>query len=189
MKLIVGLGNPGAKYERTRHNAGFRAVQAYAAAHRVGGRDWKEKFDSLLVEAHLGKEKIGLMLPQTFMNLSGNAAGPAAKFWKIAPEDVLCVYDDVDIPLGRIRIRADGSAGGHNGVKSMIDGLGTMSFPRIRIGVGTEKSKSMASENWVLGKFTKAEEKLLAEAIATAVDAIDEWIESGLTSAQNKFGK
>lgn len=190
MKLIVGLGNPDAKYERTRHNAGFRAVLAFATAHGVGARDWKSgKFDSLIAETRVGREKVVLMLPQTFMNESGRAAGPAAKFWKAAPEDVMCVYDDVDIPLGRIRIRADGSAGGHNGVKSLIAHLGTQAFPRIRVGVGTELSKGMKSEDWVLGKFTKAEEGLLGEAIDAAIAALDEWIAEGLVSAQNKYGK
>ena len=189
MKLIVGLGNPGSKYERTRHNAGFRAVQAFASAHDVKSSDWKKKFDSEIAEVRIGREKIVLMLPQTFMNDSGAAVGPAAKFWKVSPEDVLCVYDDVDIPLGKIRIRADGSAGGHNGVKSLIAHLGTQAFPRIRIGVGTERSKDMPSEEWVLGKFSKDEEAPLKDAIAVTVQALDEWLADGLASAQNKYGK
>lgn len=189
MKLIVGLGNPGTKYERTRHNAGFRAVRAFAKAHGVAAADWKKKFDAEYADMRIGGEKVTLLLPQTFMNDSGVSVQAAAKFWKVALVDVLCAYDDVDIPLGRIRIRADGSAGGHNGMKSLIAHLGTQSFPRIRIGVGTERSKEVPSEDWVLGKFAKAEEEPLGEAIAATAGALDRWITEGITAAQNEFGK
>jgi PTH1 family peptidyl-tRNA hydrolase len=189
MKLIIGLGNPGKKYERTRHNAGFIAVRAFSAAHGEVFLDWKEKFNAEICEGRIGREKIVLLLPQTFMNLSGDSVAAAAAFWKVSPEDVMVAYDDVDIPLGKIRIRAEGSAGGHNGIKSLIERLGTKSFPRIRIGVGTELSKDIPSEDWVLGKFAKDEEAPLRAVVETTVHALDEWLSGGLAAAQNKYGK
>lgn len=189
MKLIVGLGNPGKTYERTRHNAGFRAVLAFASAHGVEAGDWKKKFNAEIADVRIGREKVVLLLPQTFMNLSGDPASQAATFWKAAPEDVMVVYDDVDIPLGTVRIRAEGSAGGHNGMKSLIERLGTQKFPRIRIGVGTERSKDVPSEDWVLGKFSQTEEPLFKKSLGTTRDALDEWLARGLTAAQNKYGK
>ncbi|MEY4723290.1 MAG: hypothetical protein RLZZ324_803 [Candidatus Parcubacteria bacterium] len=187
MKLIVGLGNPGKTYERTRHNAGFRAVRAFAEAHEDAFPQWKKKFGAEINEGRVGSEKVVLMLPQTFMNLSGDAVAEAALFWKVALEDIMICYDDVDVKLGKIRIRAEGSAGGHNGIKSLIERLGTQTFPRIRLGVGTERSREMASEDWVLGKFMKEEEPLLAEAVGATVTALETWLSDGLLAAQNGY--
>lgn len=189
MKIIVGLGNVGAKYERTRHNAGFRAVRAFHTLHAADFGGWSKKFNAEISEGRVGNEKVVLMLPQTYMNLSGDALAPAVGFWHVEPKDVVVVYDELAIPLGTIRIRASGSAGGHNGIKSVIERLGTQDVPRIRIGIGTERGAQMASEDFVLGKFMPEEEELLAPALQNAVAALETWIAEGLDAASNKYGK
>lgn len=189
MKLIVGLGNPGKQYERTRHNAGFRGVLAFREMHgRVFG-GWTTRYEAELSEGRPEREKIILMLPQTYMNLSGDAVGEAVAFWKLTPADVLMVYDEADIPLGNVRIRANGSAGGHNGVKSILERLGTQEVARIRIGIGTERAELVPIEDYVLEKFSADEEKVLAPALETTAKAIDAWLNEGLEAAQQKYGK
>ncbi len=189
MKLIVGLGNPGAQYERTRHNAGFRAVRAFHTLHVDAFDGWKRKFEAEVSEGRIGNEKVALMLPQTFMNLSGDAVAHAVGFWKIAPADVIVVYDELDIPLGNIRIRTSGSAGGHNGIKSVIERLGTPDVPRIRIGIGTERAKLVPSEDFVLEKFSQDEEIDLGKAIENAVKALHVTLTEGIEAASNLYGK
>ncbi|MEY4744313.1 MAG: hypothetical protein RL272_258 [Candidatus Parcubacteria bacterium] len=189
MKLIVGLGNPGPKYERTRHNAGWRAVRALHTLHIEDLDGWKRKFDGELAEGRIGGEKVALMLPGTFMNASGDAVIQAAQFWQVDPSDVLLVYDDLDIPLGNIRIRAGGSAGGHNGVKSVLERLGTQDIPRVRIGIGTERAALVPAEDYVLERFSPEEETLLATAIDTAVKAAEAVIKGGVEAASNLYGK
>jgi PTH1 family peptidyl-tRNA hydrolase len=189
MKLIVGLGNPGAKYEGTRHNAGFRAVRAFHTLHAEEFGGWAKKFSAEVSEGRAGGDKVVLMLPQTYMNDSGEAVVQAVQFWKVSPADVLVVYDEIDIPLGNLRIRTEGSAGGHNGMKSIIERLGTMQFPRIRIGIGTERLGVVPLENYVLEKFSADEEATFGKALDSAVKAIDACLEEGPGAAQNKFGK
>jgi PTH1 family peptidyl-tRNA hydrolase len=189
MKLIVGLGNVGAKYEKTRHNAGFRAVRAFHTLHAAEFGGWTKKFNAEISEGRIGDEKVALLLPLTYMNLSGDAVGVAAGFWHVEAKDIIVVYDELDVPLGNIRIRATGSAGGHNGIKSIIERLGTPDVPRIRIGIGTERAKLMPSEDFVLGKFMPEEEEVLGGVLEKTVQALDEALRAGLDSAANKFGK
>ena len=134
--LVVGLGNPGLNYARTRHNVGFRAVDALAE--KLGVKIDRARFRGLTAQASAGGEKLLLLKPQTFMNDSGLSVMDAARFYKLPPERVLVLFDDISLPVGRLRIRADGSAGGHNGIKSIIGGLNSQSFPRVKIGVGAK---------------------------------------------------
>jgi PTH1 family peptidyl-tRNA hydrolase len=186
MKLIVGLGNPGKKYEQTRHNAGFRAVRAYHTLHIEDFDGWKKKFEGEVAEGRVGGEKTVLLLPQTYMNESGTAVRQAADFWHVEPKDVILVYDELDIPVGSLRIRANGSAGGHNGMKSVLSHLGTEEVPRMRIGIKGEHAEGVPAEDYVLGRFTADEEVLLATAIKTTVEALDTALGEGLESAMNK---
>lgn len=189
MKLIVGLGNPGPKYERTRHNAGFRAVRAFHTVHIEELDGWKGKFNAEVSEGRIGAEKVALLLPQTFMNLSGDAVIQAAQFWHVDPKDVVLVYDELDIPLGNVRIRPGGSAGGHNGVKSVLERLGTQDVPRIRIGIGTERAAKVPAEDYVLERFNAEEEALLEPAVETAVKAIETYLAEGIEKAATQYGK
>ena len=189
MKLIVGLGNPGAKYERTRHNAGFRTVRAFHTLHIEAFDGWKRKFDAEIAEGRIGDGKVALMMPQTFMNLSGDAVIQAAHFWQIAPADIIVVYDELDIPLGNIRIRTGGSAGGHNGVKSVLERLATQDVPRIRIGIGTERAETVPAEDFVLERFSPDEETKVAAAIETAAKALDAMLSEGVDAASRLYGK
>ncbi len=173
MHLIVGLGNPGSQYERTRHNAGFRAVRAFHTLHIEELDGWREKFNAEVAEGNIHGEKTVLFLPQTFMNNSGDAVIQAVHFWHVEPANVIMVYDDLDIPLGSIRLRSGGSAGGHNGVKSVLERLGTQEIPRVRIGIGTERAKTVPSEDYVLEKFGPDEEMEIEKAIKNAAEAID----------------
>ncbi len=189
MKLIVGLGNPGASYKMTRHNAGFRALRAFHTVHAMEFDGWSKKFGAEVSEGRIGDEKVMLMLPQTWMNLSGEAVAPAVGFYKLSPADVVIVYDELDIPLGSLRIRASGSAGGHNGVKSILGVLGTQDVARIRIGIGTERSATVPAEDYVLEKFTADEETTIATAIENAGSALEVLLVEGIEAAANKFGK
>src|SRR3989339_967031 len=133
MKLIVGLGNPGEGYERTRHNAGFMALQAFRRRHAEQFDGWKEKFQALVSEGRIGEEKVVLILPQTFMNESGRAVREATNFWKVGAANAVIVLDDFSLPFGTLRLRREGSAGGHNGLKSVIEALSTEDVPRLRL--------------------------------------------------------
>lgn len=168
MKLVVGLGNPGEKYVKTRHNIGFEVVKALAED--LGADKFKTKFQGYISEANYKGEKILILAPQTFMNLSGNSVIEACKFYKIDPMDVVVVYDDMDIPLGKIRVRPSGSAGGHNGMKSIISHIGK-DFIRVRCGIGKPIEK-METINFVLGKFSKESEKEVQEMINISIEAI-----------------
>ncbi|MBP3592604.1 MAG: aminoacyl-tRNA hydrolase [Clostridia bacterium] len=155
--LIAGLGNPGKEYERTRHNAGFVAVDAIAES--LGVKIDRAKFRALIAEVSLGGKRGLLMKPQTFMNLSGAAIAEAASFYKIPPERVLVLVDDISLAPGQMRIRRKGSAGGHNGLKSIIAELGSQEFPRIKLGVGQKPSPDHDLVNWVLGKLPEEDNK------------------------------
>ncbi len=183
--LLVGLGNPGAKYASTRHNMGFLAVDKLADLE--GFRFSRLRFKAWTASAVLGGEKVLVIKPQTYMNLSGEAVGQAARFYKIPPERVLVISDDVSLPAGKIRIRSGGSAGGHNGLKSIIQHLGSDQFPRIKVGVGMPGNSDYDLADWVIGRPIGDEQKPLMEALDRAVAAVPVIIRDGVNEAQNKF--
>ena len=183
--LVVFLGNPGLKYTDTRHNAGFMTGDALAKS--LGVSINRARFQALVGECTIGQERVLLMKPQTYMNLSGEAVGEAAHFYKIPPERVLVISDDVSLPLGRLRVRAGGSAGGHNGLKNIIAHLGTDRFPRVKVGVGAPPNPEYDMIDWVVGSFTPAERKIVDEAIDRALDAAECVIARGVNEAQNRF--
>ncbi len=183
--LIVCLGNPGKQYENTRHNIGFMTADEWER--REGVKVNKLRYRALTAEMQIGGARVLVMKPQTYMNLSGEAVKLAGAFYKIPPERVLVISDDVSLPLGKLRIRANGSAGGHNGLKNIIQHLGTDAFPRIKIGVGAPNHPEHEMVDWVIGNFTPAEKKVVNEAVARAADAAACLIEKGVSEAQNKF--
>ncbi|MEG0875638.1 MAG: aminoacyl-tRNA hydrolase [Oscillospiraceae bacterium] len=180
--LVVFLGNPGDKYSGTRHNVGF--MTADILEKRENLKISRLRFSALTATCTLGGEKVLLMKPQTYMNLSGDAVAPAAAFYKLPPERIIVVCDDVALPLGKLRIRAKGSSGGHNGLKSIISRLGTDAFPRIKIGVGAPDHDMI---DWVLGKFYGKDADTIANSCKLAADAISSLICEGTDKAMNKF--
>lgn len=184
MKLIIGLGNPGREYENTRHNIGFQGIDALADDYNISVN--KNKFKALYGEGRVGTEKIVLVKPQTYMNLSGESVKAFATWHKIKAEDILIIYDDVSLPPGKLRIRKKGSAGGHNGIKSIIQHLGTNEFERIKVGIG-EKPQGWNLADYVLSRFTNSEIKIMHETMADIVGATDSIIEKGIDDAMNKY--
>ena len=183
--MIVGLGNPGKEYEKTRHNVGFRSVELVAG--QLKTKIDKVKFKALTrMVNHQGK-KILLVEPQTYMNLSGAAVSALATYYKVKPDHILVIFDDISLPVGRIRIRRDGSAGGHNGIKSIIQSLGTDQFPRVKVGVGAKPHPDYDLASWVLSNFSPQEEKLLAPAVQDAAEAALLLLEQGVQAAAGKF--
>ena len=185
--LIVFLGNPGKEYENTRHNAGFLAADAMEK--RLGVKINKLKFHSLTALTRVGGEGVLLLKPQTYMNLSGTAVGEAARFYKIPPERVIVLSDETALPLGRIRVRCSGSAGGHNGLKSIISALGTEEFPRIRLGVGSPPNPDYDTADWVLSRFAGKDAETIADAASRAAEAALCYIEKGPDEAMNRFNQ
>ena len=183
--LIVGLGNPGEKYERTRHNVGFLVVDALAE--RLGVPVQKLKHRALTNTVRLAGQKALLMKPVTFMNLSGEAVGDAARFYKLPPERVLVISDDTALPLGKLRLRKGGSAGGHNGLKSIIQHLGTDQFPRLRVGVGEKPRPDYDMADWVLGRLQGEDWKAMEAAVDRAADAVEHVLAHGVDAAMNRF--
>lgn len=183
--LAVFLGNPGPKYAGTRHNAGFMAAEAMEK--RLGLRIKRLRFRALTAVAELGGQRVLLMLPQTFMNLSGEAVGQAARFYKLPPERVLVVSDEMALPPGVIRVRTGGSAGGHNGLKSIIEQLGTDRFPRVRMGVGAPPHPDYDTADWVLSSFKNRDAALMADAAARAAEAVESYIRDGPDKTMGKF--
>ena len=183
--LIVFLGNPGPRYEGTRHNAGFMTADAFARAHRVEIN--RLRFRALTGVCELGEEKLLLMKPQTFMNLSGEAVGEAARFYKIPPEHVLVVSDEIALPIGKLRVRAKGSAGGHNGLKNIIACLGSEEFPRIRLGVGAPPHPDYDMADWVLSSFKNQDAEDMAKAAARAAEAVECYVLHGPEQTMNRF--
>ena len=183
--LVVGLGNPGSKYENTRHNMGFMAVEMLEE--REHFRCSKLRFRAWTASCELGGEKVLVMKPQTYMNLSGEAVGEAARFYKIPPERVLVISDDISLPAGKLRIRAGGSAGGHNGLKSIIQHLGTDRFPRIKVGVGSPQQAGYDVVDWVIGKPVGEDRKVLEQALERAAEAVPVVIADGPDRAMNRF--
>lgn len=183
--IIAGLGNPGTKYEMTRHNAGFLAMDLLAIEENVNIK--KLKFHALVGDLLLDGHKCLLMKPQTMMNLSGDAIGEAAAFYKIEPEHVIVLFDDVSLDVGKTRIRRKGSAGGHNGIKSIIARLGSENFPRVKIGVGKKPNPEYDLADWVLGRFPKAQEADLKAALQNAGEAAKLIVCGKTDEAMNKY--
>ena len=183
--LVVGLGNPGSKYEWTRHNMGFLVVDELAE--RLSIPVQRLKFKALTNTAVLGGKSVLLMKPTTYMNLSGEAVGQAARFYKIPPERVLVISDDVALPQGKLRVRRSGSAGGHNGLKNIISHLGTDQFPRIKVGVGQKPSPDSDMVNWVLGTFAGQDRKVMEETIGRAADAVTVLLQHGIDQAMASY--
>lgn len=184
MYLIVGLGNPGAKYAHTRHNVGFDVLEKLSR--KTGISISREKHSALVGEGFVNGQKVILALPQTFMNLSGEAVMPLASWYKVPPEHLLVVYDDIDLPQGHIRIRKNGSAGTHNGMRSIVGLLGYENFPRLRVGVG-QKREGYELADWVLGHYIGEEQEAADKAFDLAADAIVDYIENGIESAMCKY--
>lgn len=183
--LVVGLGNPGPKYEWTRHNMGFLVIDELAEREKIPVQ--KLKYRALTNTAVIGGRSVLLMKPTTYMNLSGESVGEAARFYKIPPERVLVISDDVALPQGKLRVRRSGSAGGHNGLKNIISHLGSDQFPRIKVGVGGKPHPDHDMADWVLGKFTGQDRKVMEEAISRAADAVTLFLEQGPDQAMAKF--
>lgn len=187
MKLIVGLGNPGADYRDTRHNVGFMVADALVDRWRVGG-EWREKFEALQIKTAVagGDGQVILVKPLTFMNKSGEAVQALAGFYKIEPADVFVVTDDVALPLGRLRARREGGAGGHNGLKSIIQSLATQEFPRMRVGVGRGDGQRDLADH-VLGRFGADERDTVSAAVLRAADATEMFLSEGIERVMNAF--
>ena len=183
--LLVFLGNPGPKYECTRHNAGFMAADALAK--KLGVSINRARFKALTASAEINGEKLLLMKPQTYMNLSGEAVGEAARFYKILPEHVIVVSDEVSLPLGKLRVRMKGSAGGHNGLKSIIASLGSDNFPRVRIGVGAPPHPDYDMADWVLSVFRNQDLEDMLSAADKAAEAVIAYVTDGPERAMNRF--
>lgn len=183
--LIVGLGNPGSKYDGTRHNAGFRALDAYCA--KSGQRIDRMKFKALVGEGQFGGKRVLFLKPQTFMNLSGESVRDAAEFYKIPPERILVIFDDISLDVGRIRVRPKGSAGGQNGVKNIIYHLKSDAFPRVKIGIGAKPHPDYDLADWVLSKFQGEDADRIQSAAERAMEAAEEIVRSGVAAAAQKF--
>lgn len=186
MKLIVGLGNPGMQYAATRHNIGFEVIDSIAETYNISVI--KNKYKALIGDGNIAGEKVILMKPQTYMNLSGEAVKACMEFHKISQEDLIVIYDDVSLEVGQLRIRKSGSAGGHNGIKNIIAQIGTQEFPRVRFGVG-EKPAGWDLANYVLGRFPEEEMKIVGPRIMDAVKATEMMIKSGIDKAMNNYNK
>jgi peptidyl-tRNA hydrolase, PTH1 family len=185
-QLIVGLGNPGAKYDQTRHNIGFEAIDALARRWQVPLAE-QRKFQGFFGEGMGAGRKIRLLKPTTFMNLSGQSIRAVTDWYKLPPESVLVIYDEMDLPLGKLRLRQSGSAGGHNGMKSAISHLGSQNFPRLRIGIGAPKSKTGEAVSHVLGRFSLAETQVVHEVLQLVVEAVELSMRQGIPKAMSLY--
>ena len=184
MKLVVGLGNPGKQYENTKHNIGFMVVDAIADS--VPHTPWREKQRAEVCSITVAGEKVLLVKPQTFMNVSGESVGPLMRYYKIDPSDVYCIYDDMDLPVGKLRIRPNGSSGGHNGIKSLITHLGTENFPRFRVGIGRPLPQWSVIDH-VLAPFSEESQEKVQKGIKDTVKAVLGTLEVGIDKGMNQF--
>ena len=182
MKVIVGLGNPGRKYSDTRHNIGFRVLEEIARRSSVEKEE--SRFDAIIGHIRIGGEKVFLVKPLTYMNLSGKAVQPLMRWFKLDLSDLIVIYDDMDLPPGTLRLRAQGGSGGHKGMASIIERLGSQEFARIRIGIGRPDNEAI---DWVLGKFSPTEQKLMEEVIGQAAAAVECWVKQGIERAMNEY--
>lgn len=183
--LIVGLGNPGREYEHTRHNAGYRAIDILAG--KLGCKIEKAKFQGLYGQTNYAGCKLLLLKPLTYMNLSGRSVLQLSAYFQIPPQRIIVLFDDISLEPGRLRIRANGSAGGHNGIKSIISEVGSQEFPRVKIGVGSKAHPEQDLADWVLSAFSPSEEKALASALERAADAALCIIDHGIPEASNRY--
>ena len=185
--LVVGLGNPGSKYDNTRHNAGFRALESYCA--RSGQKIDRMKFKALAGEGMLGGKRVLFLKPQTFMNLSGECVSELLNWYKVPLENLLIIYDDIDLPASRLRVRKSGSAGTHNGMRSIIAHTPGQNFPRVRVGVGA-KPEGWDLADWVLSKYTIREEQIaMQQAFERAADCVEDWVKNGIDHAMQEYNK
>lgn len=184
MFIIVGLGNPTREYAATRHNIGFDAITRLSDDYDIP-LDMK-KHKALCGKGHIAGQRVILAQPQTYMNLSGESVRELMDYYKVSPEEILIIYDDISLDVGKLRIRAKGSAGGHNGIKSIISHMGTQEFPRIRVGVG-DKPKGWDLADYVLGRFPAEEEPVIREALENVSKACEVWISEGIERAMNQF--
>ena len=189
MKLICGLGNPGREYERHRHNIGFMVVEALLP--RARGELNQEKFQARVGQGTLGGERIVFVEPQTYMNLSGRSLAEAARFYKVAVEDILVIHDELDLPFGRLQLKAGGGTGGHNGLKSSVQSLGADGFIRLRFGIGKPEGPNAKERvaGYVLSNFDDGERRQLEEFIGRASDMAETWAREGLATAMNRFNR
>lgn len=185
LKMIAGLGNPGSEYAHTRHNMGFEVVDRLAEKYRI--RPDRSKFNALFGKGVIDGSDVILVKPLTYMNASGEAVGPLLRFFKLDPADLLVIHDDMDLQMGRIRLRHKGSSGGHNGIKSLIRQLGTEDFARIKVGVGHPERTQEAVVNYVLGRFSKDEQKIMEDAFERASDAATAWLSLPFSEVMNRF--
>ena len=183
--LIVGLGNPGREYEKTRHNAGFRALDILAD--QMGTKVDKLKYQGLYTQVNYNGGKVFLLKPQTYMNLSGRSVLQLSAYFNIPPQRIIVMFDDISLEPGRLRVRANGSAGGHNGIKSIIQEVGSQEFPRVKIGVGAKPHPNFELADWVLSTFSAQEEKALAVSLENAAKAALTIIDHGVPEAANRF--
>jgi len=184
LKLVVGLGNPGKQYEKTKHNIGFMVVDAIADS--VPHTPWREEQRAEVCSITVAGEKVLLVKPQTFMNVSGESVGPLMRYYKIDPSDVYCIYDDMDLPVGKLRIRLNGSSGGHNGIKSLISHLGTENFPRFRVGIGRPLPQWTVIDH-VLAPFSEESQEKVQKGIKDTVKAVLGTLEVGIDKGMNQF--
>ena len=185
--IVVGLGNPGKEYENTRHNAGFLAIDHIAS--KIGATINRAKYHALVGEGEIAGKRVLLMKPQTYMNNSGVAISEAASFYKIPAENVIVLHDEISFDPGLIRIRRKGSAGGHNGLKSIIAHVGSQDFPRVKIGVGQKPTPEYDLADWVLGKMPKADMEKMAERFADIYSSVEYIVSGKIDEAMNKFSK
>ncbi len=185
MYIIAGLGNPGKNYVNTRHNMGFEIIDTIASKFNIKMN--KEKFNALIGEGNISGEKVLLVKPQTFMNLSGESIREFLNWYKISSENLIVIYDDISMPVGKLRLRPKGSAGGHNGIKSIIYQTGSDVFPRIKVGIGAPQNKDYDLADYVLGKFSKQEIDVLIPVAVKAADAVEAIISKGIEKAMSEF--
>lgn len=184
MRIIAGLGNPGQEYSKTKHNVGFMFIDALAK--KLSADNWQEKFNADTAQSMIGTDKVLLLKPLTFMNLSGKAVAPAMNWYKIKPQDLIVVHDDMDLPVGMIRIRVKGSSGGHNGIKSIISCINSNEFIHVRIGIG-HPLPNWQVNNHVLSKFLSEDQKSIDEAIEKLIPAVECIITESVDKAMNKY--
>lgn len=184
-RMVVGLGNVGSKYAGTRHNIGFAVVDELARRHQAGTP--RHRFDARIQDVTIGSERVVLAAPTTMMNNSGHAVSQLANWYKLEPEEILVVYDELDLPFGKMRLRPSGGAGGHNGIKSVIEQLGSPDFNRLRIGIGRPTSGSTVS--YVLSRFSVQQRAFVPEIVELAADAAEHWLRHGLDAAMNEYNR
>lgn len=183
--LVVGLGNPGKEYVQTRHNVGFLTLDELASRKNLSIQKLKHR--ALTTSTQYDEQRVLLMKPVTYMNLSGEAVGEAARFFKVPPERILVISDDTDLPVGKLRVRRKGSAGGHNGLKSISSHLGTDQFPRVKIGVGGKPHPDYNMADWVLGRFSSPDQTLINQTVRSAADAVELILQRGMDEAMSRY--